>query len=85
LKDSLENGLDNKSIASLRKRLFKEIGIPKDTTSTIMQDDLQTAINSFQYLHDLKLTGKLDTSTVKRLNTSVSIKIKHLKCVVQNN
>lgn len=79
LKDSLENGLDNKSIASLRKRLFKEIGIPKDTTSTIMQDDLQTAINSFQYLHDLKLTGKLDTSTVKRLNTSVSTKIKHLK------
>jgi L,D-transpeptidase YcbB len=81
LKDSLQSGMNNANIAILRKRLFIEIGIPKDTASTIVNDDLQTAIHSFQYLHDLKLSGRLDTNTLRRLNITAQQKIANL----QNN
>jgi murein L,D-transpeptidase YcbB/YkuD len=79
LKDSLPNGMDNKNVGALRKRLNKEIGLPLDTSSTIVKDDLQTAIQSFQYLHDLKLSGKLDTSTLKKINTPIDKKIKNMQ------
>jgi L,D-transpeptidase YcbB len=79
LSDSLPIGLKNENIIKLRQRLQAEIGLPKNIESNTMDADLQAAINYFQYLHDLKLTGKLDTATTKRLNQTLASKIKMIK------
>jgi L,D-transpeptidase YcbB len=79
LSDSLPIGFKNANIIKLRERLNKEIGVPKDVISNEMTTDVLTAINDFQYLHDLRLTGKLDTSTLKRLNQPIASKIKNIK------
>jgi L,D-transpeptidase YcbB len=64
---------------NLRKRLQTEIGQPTDVTSNAMTDDLIKAIMQFQYKHDLKITGIVDTVTKRWLNTSVQQKIKIVK------
>jgi L,D-transpeptidase YcbB len=79
IKDSLLIGFTDNKISALRKRLFTELGIPADTISKTVQTDLQTAIHSFQYLHDLKLTGKLDTATIRKMNMPIAKKINMVK------
>lgn len=74
LKDSIANGYSSESVRLLRQRLFKEIGLPSDTSSSLWQEDLQQALQKFQHAHQLKASGILDTSTLKRLNKGVSEK-----------
>ena len=74
LKDSLAKGYSSESVRKLRQRLHTEIGLPLDTSSIIWQEDIQSALQQFQHTHQLKVTGKLDTATLKRLNKGVSEK-----------
>jgi L,D-transpeptidase YcbB len=64
---------------ALRKRLNIETGLPTDVTTNAMTDDLIKAIMQFQYRHDLKISGIVDTATKRWLNTSVQQKIKIVK------
>jgi L,D-transpeptidase YcbB len=73
------NSNSNKKIISLRKRLFKEIGAPTDTITESSTTDLEAAISKFQYIHDIKITGKIDTFTSNRLALSVNDKIKNIQ------
>jgi L,D-transpeptidase YcbB len=75
LKDSFATNASGEKITLLRKRLFAEINLPLDTLSNIYSEDLNFAIKQFQYLHDIKVTGIIDTSTLKRLKLSVDNKI----------
>jgi L,D-transpeptidase YcbB len=79
LKDSLANGFIHPQVAALRTRIYSEFGIPKDTTNTAVDDAVINAIKVFQYYHDVKPTGKLDTGTVRRLNQSKGDKIAQIK------
>jgi L,D-transpeptidase YcbB len=79
LKDSIANGTTGEQIIKLRKRLNKELGTPKDTISNTMDDGLLADIKMFQHLYDLKTTGKIDTSTLRRLNTDITSKINIIK------
>jgi L,D-transpeptidase YcbB len=79
LKDSLLEGIDYPNLPKLRKRLQLEIGVPTNLTSTKMDADVRKAILQFQYQQDLRLSGKLDTSTLKKLNITVGTKINILK------
>lgn len=76
---STKKELSAEEIVSLRKRLFIEIGIPADTSNPAIEPTLEAAIMKFQYLHDIKLTSQLDSSTQKRLALSVDDKIKKVK------
>ncbi len=77
--DSLTNIKLNDKIVALRKRLFAEIGLPKDTTSDLGAEDLLVAVKQFQYLQDIKQTGIIDTTTIGKLNASVAQKISTIK------
>jgi L,D-transpeptidase YcbB len=79
LKDSIKLGASNPAIAVLRKRLNIELGLPKDTLSQSIDADLILAITRFQYMHDIKQTGILDTTTLRKLNITVSEKIATIK------
>ncbi len=81
LKDSITTGTNNLAVKQLRIRLYKEFGLPTDTNSTIMGDDVLAALKYFQYMHDVRQTGKLDTTTLRRLNYTVRDKIN----IVKNN
>lgn len=78
LKDSMILGDSLPQIATLRKRLFKEIHLPKDTISNLWQQDILESLKRYQFLNQLKTTGRLDTSTIKKLNTSIDAKLKML-------
>jgi murein L,D-transpeptidase YcbB/YkuD len=78
IKDSLAIGDSSLHIAQLRKRLYKELQLPADTTSTIWNNDLIESLAKFQYIHQLKVTGKPDTATLHKLNTSIESKLKSL-------
>lgn len=60
----------SQEITKLRKRFFAQIHLPLDTTSLEFDNDLSIAIKRFQYVHAIKETGIVDTSTLKILNTS---------------
>ncbi len=75
LKDSLNGTNLGTAIITLRKRLNIEIGIPKDTVNALYSEDLLSAIKQFQYKHDIRITGRLDTATLRRINYTVDNKI----------
>lgn len=78
LKDSIVNGFSSQEIPVLRKRLYAEMQVPVDTQSTIWNTELGEALKRFQYRHQLKSNGKLDTATVRRLNQGVNEKLEKL-------
>jgi murein L,D-transpeptidase YcbB/YkuD len=78
LKDSMANGFSSSSIPLLRKRLQKELGIPQELEKNTWDQDLAIAVQTFQQVHNLKITGNLDTTTLNKLNTSVDDKLKKL-------
>jgi L,D-transpeptidase YcbB len=73
--DSAAQCTSEKYAPLLRKRLFAEVGLPLDTTSASLDTLLLTAIHQFQYLHNLKSTGVIDTTTLRRLKLTVADKI----------
>jgi L,D-transpeptidase YcbB len=79
--DSITIGTQHPEIISLRKRLNMELGTPKDIQSNTADAELVDALKKFQYMHDLRINGKLDTSTIKKLNITIEEKIG----IVKNN
>jgi L,D-transpeptidase YcbB len=73
--DSASKATTENYVPQLRKRLFAEIGMPADTSSSTLDTTLLTAIHRFQYLHNLKSTGIVDTSTLRRLKYTAKDKI----------
>ncbi len=82
-KDSIKNETEISipNIISLRKRLNKEIGIPKDTNTAIWNEDIINSLKKFQHLHQLKVTGILDSTTINKLNIS----LKDKQIILANN
>ena len=78
LKDSMAIGDSSLQIVVLRKRLYSEIKTPSDTISTKWDMEIQESLKKFQHLNQLKVTGFLDTSTLKKLNTSIDQKLAKL-------
>lgn len=76
--DSIRIGDSLPEIQVLRKRLFLELGSPIDTNSFYWQDDLLAALKKFQYLNHVKIHGKLDSSTLSKINISIGEKLKKL-------
>lgn len=78
LKDSIAVGFVSPDIRSLRKKLCAA----NKETSTIDNDTcdekMLESIKTFQFRHQLKVTGILDTSTLKRLNQGTNDKQKKL-------
>lgn len=78
LKDSIAVGFSSPEIPVLRKRLYTELNLPADTSSATWTAEMGDAIKKFQYRHQIKATGKLDTATVRKLNQGVDEKLKKL-------
>lgn len=76
--ESFSTAATNPAFLVLRKRLFIEIGIPKDTVSMQWNEDLVEAIRKFQHLNYIKLSGKPDTTTINKLNINVETKLRSL-------
>jgi murein L,D-transpeptidase YcbB/YkuD len=70
--------IDPTQISSIRKRLAAEIGIPMDTISNTTDSLFKSAIQTYQYRHDLKITGNLDSTTLKWLKYSRQEKCNHI-------
>ncbi len=78
IKDSLNLGDSSTQIVMLRKRLFREVQLPYDTTTSVWSQDVLEGLKKFQHIHQLKPNGKLDTSTLKKLNEGIESKLKRL-------
>lgn len=65
-------------IPALRQRLFKELNIPTDTSSAIWTEDLTQSLLKFQYCNYIKQSGKVDTTTLRKLNIDIETKMKAL-------
>ncbi len=78
LKDSIPIGYNSPDIVVLRKRLFSEISSPTDTSSSICDENLLDAIKKYQHLNHVKVSGQIDTSTLKKLNKGSKEKLKTL-------
>ena len=76
--DSLAIGTTNINIPAIRKRLFSEIHLPLDTFSSEWNQDLISSIKKYQYQNQIKVTGKLDTTTLHKLNGKIEDKLKTL-------
>ena len=78
LRDSIAIGFNSPSVAILRKKIHREVGIPTDTLSAIWAEDLLEAVKRFQFKNQIKQTGKIDTATMTALKTKKDDKIKKL-------
>jgi murein L,D-transpeptidase YcbB/YkuD len=78
IKDSIAIGFQSPDIALLRKRLSKELNHPIDSASSICDEGLIELIKKYQFRNGLKTNGKLDTSTLKKLNVGIDNKQKTL-------
>jgi len=78
LKDSLAIGFSSPEIATLRRRLQLDMNLPFDTNLAVCDQALIDLIKAFQYRQQLKVSGKLDTATLHRLNRSVASRQKML-------
>lgn len=78
LKDSIPMGFVSPEIVSVRKRLYAEIALPTDTSNQTWTPDLLEALKFFQYRHQIRETGKMDTATIRRLNTNLDEKLRKL-------
>ncbi len=76
-----KKNVDSNQFVILRKRLFAEIGIPQDTITNSYDSSLASAVRHFQYLHEIKPTGLVDTLTKRKLNMPIKDKI----LLVSNN
>ncbi|HAD33347.1 MAG TPA: hypothetical protein DCF44_02450 [Chitinophagaceae bacterium] len=62
----------------MRKRLYAEINLPTDTSNQTWTLDLLESLKYFQYRHQIRETGKMDTATIRRLNTNLDEKLRKL-------
>jgi murein L,D-transpeptidase YcbB/YkuD len=78
LRDSISIGFNSPSVAILRKKIHREVGLPLDTISTMWAEDLLDAVRRFQFKNQIKPTGKLDTVTLTALKTKTADKLKKI-------
>jgi L,D-transpeptidase YcbB len=78
LEDSVDIGFQSKYISALRIRLHKETGEPNDTISDTWSEDLANSIKKYQFQHQLKSTGMIDSATLHVLNKGLGEKLKTL-------
>jgi len=78
LRDSISIGFNSPSVAILRKKIHREVGLPLDTISTMWAEDLLEAVRRFQFKNQIKPTGKLDTVTLTALKTKTADKLKKI-------
>lgn len=78
LQDSISNQFTAPVVAVFRKKLFQEIGMPSDTVSLQWGQDIQQAIEHFQYTHQMKVNGKIDTATKRMLTLSATDKLRKI-------
>jgi murein L,D-transpeptidase YcbB/YkuD len=78
LRDSVSIGFNSPSVAILRKKIHREVGLPLDTISTMWAEDLLEAVRRFQFKNQIKPTGKLDTVTLTALKTKTADKLKKI-------
>jgi len=78
LRDSVSIGFNSPSVAILRKKIHREVGLPLDTISTMWAEDLLDAVRRFQFKNQIKPTGKLDTVTLTALKTKTADKLKKI-------
>ena len=76
--DSLSKDTSAQWFCSLRKRLFIETGMPSDTSSGKWTVDLSEAIRHFQYTNHIRPNGKIDSTTITRLNIDIRSKLNTL-------
>ncbi len=76
--DTLVNGYRSLQLQALRVRLQKEIGEPSDTNSDAWDENLSKSLQKFQFKHQIKATGILDSNTLKFLNKGIDEKLKTL-------
>lgn len=67
LGDSLLIGNSYDFVPDLRKKLNSEVSIPSDTSSAIWDDSLKLALKKYQFIHQIKPSGKIDTTTLVKL------------------
>lgn len=68
MSDSLKLGETSPQFATLREYLHQLIQVPLDTNMTVCDQKLIDMLKAFQYRHQVKTTGKLDSATCNRLN-----------------
>jgi murein L,D-transpeptidase YcbB/YkuD len=66
--DSLSVGMNSPQLANLREFLHEIIQLPLDTSMAVCDQKLIDMLKAFQYRHQVKTTGKLDSATCNRLN-----------------
>jgi hypothetical protein len=76
LRDSVSIGFNSPSVAILRKKIHREVGLPLDTISTMWAEDLLEAVRRFQFKNQIKPTGKFVTVTLTALKTKTADKLK---------
>ncbi len=76
--DSLTKDTSGVWFKALRKRLYIETGRPSDTSSASWSDDLSEAVRKFQFTNQVKVSGKVDSVTLLRLNRDVHSKMNTL-------
>ncbi len=77
-KDSLTNADSSAQIVLLRKRLHQNILLPRDTTSGRWDEEALNSLKKYQHQHQLRVTGRLDTATIRKLNEPFSAKMAKL-------
>ena len=73
----LRRGRKGKAVAALRERLRKE-GFGDGKDSGVFDGPLEMSIKTFQAVHMLPETGKVDRGTLKRLNVSAADKLRRI-------
>lgn len=73
----LKRGRKGKAVAELRRRLHRE-GFGEGAGSGVFDGPLEMAVKTFQAVHMLSETGKVDKRTLKRLNIPAGEKLRRI-------
>ncbi len=78
LKDSIKIGDSSLSIKQLKKKLFIETKSNIDTTSFVWEQNALDALKKYQYQNGIKVSGKIDSTTLNKLKAKSDEKLKKL-------
>lgn len=78
LPDSIPESFTDPGLTALRKTLYRRTKLPLDTVTAGWNDSLFQAVKLFQYRHQIKQTGKLDSVTKRLLTVSKEHRLQQL-------
>ncbi|KXK43862.1 MAG: ErfK/YbiS/YcfS/YnhG family protein [Bacteroidetes bacterium OLB11] len=78
LKDSITIGDSSFAIYQLRKKLYAETKLPIDTHLMIWNQEALDGLKKYQYINNIKATGKIDSITINKLKSNTNEKLKQL-------